>query len=254
MATAVSSVAVAAHAGARSPVSSLASLPAPTLQKPGAAPTPLRVSAPGATFMPPRNGRSSSGLVASTSHGFCFRSDSGFHGWAQTWSITSWTEPQEVDLDHLVEKDGKAVLERTRLVVDPTSSTAVAKSRATVELREVARNDAGVVVWAYRQGRDVVVLARRVDSGTEAPAPGARAAKDDEPDVPFISSEECPYAGARIDASRPEAGAAAQLAGSLPPRGTGKDKVTPRFFVDASLSRVARDPEPMLAVRLRMRE
>ena len=32
------------------------------------------------------------------------------------------------------------------------------------------------------------------------------------------------------------------------------DKVIPKFLIDASLSRVARDPEPMLSVRVSIRD
>jgi hypothetical protein len=44
----------------------------------------------------------------------------------------------------------------------------------------------------------------------------------------------------------------AQLTGNLPVRTKGSP--APRFLVDASVSRVSRDPEPALAVRVRIRE
>jgi hypothetical protein len=138
------------------------------------------------------------------------------------------------------------MLERTHLAFDPPSATLTATTRSQVELHEIARSVDGVVVWAFREGGDIIVLARNVDRGQES-----RKEADDEGMFPFVSADGCPYAGARLDARKPELGAFVQLAGELPAQGTGKDKVTPRFFIDASLSRVARDPEPRLAVRVR---
>ncbi len=166
-----------------------------------------------------------------------------------SYGTSSRSSPEDLELDRLVEKDGKVALERTRLHFDPSDATLNATSSARVELHEIARNPAGIVVWAFREGRDVVVLARNVERGVES-----RPAESDESQIPFVSAEGCPFAGARLDARKPESGSIAQLSGALPPRGEGKDKVPRMFLIDASLSRVARDPEPRLAVRVRVRE
>jgi hypothetical protein len=47
-------------------------------------------------------------------------------------------------------------------------------------------------------------------------------------------------------------GAVVQLRGSLPPVGEGKLKITPHFAVDGSVAKLGRDPEPVLAVRVRL--
>jgi hypothetical protein len=188
-------------------------------------------------------------LTAATSRGYCLISREGGSRWMSTWGTSSRSEAEELELDRLVEKDGKATLERTFLHFEPSEPLLTARSTARVELHEIARSPAGVVVWGFREGRDVVVLARNVDRGVES-----RPADSDEAAMPFVSAEGCPFAGARLDARKPQEGAIAQLSGVLPARGTGKDKVVPQFMVDVSLSRVARDPEAKLAVRVRMRE
>jgi hypothetical protein len=66
-----------------------------------------------------------------------------------------------------------------------------------------------------------------------------------------VSSSDCPFGIARLDTRVAAAGTVAQLRGTLPSEGTGKAKVTPRFTADVSLSRLARDREPLLAVRVR---
>jgi hypothetical protein len=166
-----------------------------------------------------------------------------------TYGLSSRSAAEVLDLDRLVEKDGKATLERTRVHFDPAEGTLTATGRSRVELHEVARTPAGIVVWAYRDGNDVVVLARNIERGQESAHAGP-----DEMIFPFVSAESCPFAGGRLDAAKPEAGSALQLVGNLPARGTGKEKVIPTFIVDASLSRVARDPEARLAVRVRVHD
>jgi hypothetical protein len=166
-----------------------------------------------------------------------------------SWGTSSKGSASDLDLDRLVEKDGKATLERTRVHFEPSDATLTTKGRSQVELREVARTPSGVVVWAFREGRDVVVIARNVERGVESPRPGA-----EEGMFPFVSADGCPFAGARLDGRHAENGSVAQLSGALPSVGTGKDKVVPRFIVDASLSRVGREQEPRVAVSVRMRD
>lgn len=188
-------------------------------------------------------------LSTATGRGYCLVSSESGSRWTSSWGSSSHSAAEDLDLDRLVEKDGKATLERTRVHFDPLSGTLTALGRSQVELREVARTPAGIVVWAYRSGRHVVVLARNVQSGIEA----RTIASTDEGGVPFVSADGCPFAGARLDVAKPEAGTMAQLTGTLPAQGTGKEKVVPRFIIDASVSRVARDAEAMLAVRVRVR-
>lgn len=238
-----------ASAGTSSPLSTIKTLPGLT---PIRATTPAAVAVPGLTLKT-RDGYGATkwhDLKASTGRGYCFSSTDGGFRFMDNYGVSSKAEPEELDLDRLFEKDGKTLLERTRLAIDGKTSTVTAVGRAVVELQEIARGAEGVVVWAYRMGPDVIVLTKRVDRGME----GFQRASDDGTTVPFVSVDGCPYAGARLDAKKPEAGTFAQLMGELPAKGTGKDKTTQRFFVDASLSKVARDPEPMIAVRIRIRD
>jgi hypothetical protein len=111
-----------------------------------------------------------------------------------------------------------------------------------------------VVAWAYREGRDVTVVARtdREASGLQSPQAG----KEDT--VTSFLSADCGFVLARLDGKKPAAGAVARIVGRLSPRveenGEERRKIWPRFFVDASLSKVTRDPEPILSVRVRIED
>ena len=243
-----------ARAGTTSPLSSLAVMPAapaPVARGPVTETPNPPVAVPGVAVKTKDGYRDTKwhDLNAATSRGYCLASTVGGYRWMSSWGTSSRSSAEDLELDRLIEKDGKVTLERTRLHFDPSDVTLTATSTARVELKEIARTPAGIVVWAFRDGRDVVVLTKNVDRGVESRPP-----ESDESAMPFVSAEGCPYAGARLDARKPENGSVAQLTGSLPARGTGKDKVTPQFLVDASLSRVARDPEPRLAVRVRVKE
>jgi hypothetical protein len=188
-------------------------------------------------------------LTAATGRGYCIQSAEGGMSWSRSRGASSRGTAEDFDLVRLVEADAKVTLERTRVHFDPPSGSLTAMARSVVGLSEIARSPAGVVVWAYRDGKDVVVMARGVSRGIES-----RRRSGDDADERFVSSSDCPFAGARLDARKPDAGSMAQLAGALAPRGSGKDKVASQFIVDASLSRVARDLEPMLAVRVRVHD
>lgn len=237
-----------ASAGTSSPLSSIKTIPSLT---PIRAVTPAAVTVPGLTLKT-RDGYGATkwhDLKAATGRGYCLSSIEGGFRFMDNYGVSSKSEPDELDLDRLFEKDGKTLLERTRISIDGKTATVTAVGRAVVELHEVGRGPEGVVVWAYRVGPDVIVLSKRVDRGVES-----QRVTDDGTTVPFVSVDGCPYAGARLDAKKPEVGTFAQLIGDLPAKGEGKNKTTPKFFVDASLSKVARDPEPMLAVRVRIRD
>jgi hypothetical protein len=240
-----------ARAGSTSPLSALAVMPAaPAPGRVMESPNPP-VAIPGVALKSRDGYRDTKwhDLNAATSRGYCLVSREGGYRWMASWGTSSRSNAEALELDRLVEKDGKVTLERTRLHFEPSDASLIATSTARVELREVARSPAGVVVWGFREGRDVIVLARNVDRGVES-----RPADSDESSMPFVSAEGCPFAGARLDARNPQNGSVAQLNGALPARGEGKDKVVPQFSVDVSLSRVARDPEAKLAVRVRVRE
>lgn len=237
-----------ARAGTTSTLSSLAPMPAaPPPGRVMEAPNPLP-AIPGVSVKTKDGFRDAKwhDLEAATARGYCLVSTVGGFRWMSTWGTSSRSTADDLMLDRLVEKDGHASLERTRLHFEPGDASLTATSSARVELHEVARSAAGVVVWGFRDGHDVVVLARNVDRGVES-----RPANTDEALIPFVSAEGCPFAGARLDARRPEAGAIAQLNGALPARSPNKGV---HFMVDASVSRVARDPEARLSVRVRVME
>jgi hypothetical protein len=247
--TALASVLVPAdaRAGTTAPLSSLGVLPAPVPPR-----TPEATATVAGVVVKSKDGYGNTrwhDVNAATGRGYCLSASEGGYRWMSSWGTSAKGSASDLDLDRLVEKDGKATLERTRVHFEPSDATLTTKGRSQVELHEIARTPAGIVVWAFREGRDVVVLARGATSGIESRRTGA-----DEAMFPFVSSDGCPFAGARLDARKAEGGSVAQLVGDLPPVGTGKDKVVPRFLVDASLSRVGRDPEPRIAVSVRIRD
>jgi hypothetical protein len=236
-----------AGAGTTAPLSSLAALPRPTALKAPSVPTPI----PGLTLKT-KDGYGSTQyheLFASTGRGYCLAQKENGYRWMGSYGSGARSASEDLDLDRLTEKDGTVTLERTRVHFDPPSGTITATGRSQVELKEIAHTPAGVVVWAYREDGAIVILAKSVERGVES-----RRLSTEETSVPFVSADGCPFAGARVDARKPEAGAFAQLTGSLPAQGTGKDKVVPHFVVDVSLTRVARDPEPFLGVRVRLKD
>lgn len=236
-----------ARAGATTPLSSLASLPRAAALKIPESPT----SVPGLALESKDSPNATRWLElrATTTRGYCIQSVDGGMAWSGSRGSSSRSSAQDFDLVRLVDGAEKVTLERTRVHFDPPSGTLTAMGRSAVELKELARTAAGIVVWAYRDGKDVVVMARNVERGVESPRSSRGSG-----DAPFVSSDGCPFAGARLDARRPAAGSVAQIAGRLVARGKGKDKTVPRFIIDASLSHVSRDPEAMISVRVRTHE
>ncbi|MDF2693024.1 MAG: hypothetical protein K0S65_1407 [Labilithrix sp.] len=185
-------------------------------------------------------GRSYTELIASTAQGYCIvNQEFGL----RLESSTTWTEKDANELWRLVEKDGKATFERTRFSASSSGGLWV-KSKTSLELSEVSRAN-GVIVWGFRDGSDVILLARGATGGREV-----RPQKPEEEGPSFLSSD-CTFGAARLSTTMAKTGTLAQMRGSLPPVGEGKAKITPQFVVDSSLAKLSRDPEPVLAVRVR---
>ena len=235
------------HAATRSPLSALSALPAPLAPR-----TPEATAAVVGAVVKSKDGYGSTrwhDVNAATGRGYCLSTGENGYRWMSSWGTSAKGTAAELDLDRLVERDGKVTLERTHVHFDPSDATLTAKGRSQVELHEVARTAEGIVVWAFRDGHDVVVLARNVVRGVESRRPNA-----EEGMFPFISSEGCPFAGARLDARKVSSGTLVQLSVALPAVGTAKNKDASRVIVDASMSRVGRDPEPIIAVSVRTRD
>lgn len=239
---AVLSLSAIANAGQTAAVSSLAALPAAS---------PIRHASPGKvaglTLTSSDIGRNKETkwheLTANANQGFCINDHEAGMRWSNSIGASEKTPASDFELLHLADKDGKTTLERTNVHFDSPGGTIAPTGRAQVELTEVARTQNGeVVVFAYRDGSNIVLLARGAESGTES-----RTLAGDSGMVAFVSADGCNFSGVRLDARKPEGGTVAQMAVVV----KVDAKNSRRFLVDASLSKVARDPEPKLAVRIR---
>lgn len=176
---------------------------------------------------------------AATKQGYCLVGlENQLRMTEQSWAPGERGE----ELWRLVTKDERTTLERTAFTFDKTSRELAVVRRTSVELREVARAVEGVVVWAFRSGGEVVVVATGAYSGLEAIK-----ASDDNDTLPLMSSD-CAFGAVRLDVRKADAGVTGQLSGSLAAEG----KEGPSFVVDASISRVGRDRDARLAVRVRV--
>ena len=233
------SLSTVANAGQTAPISALPTLPAPKAIK--------RIDkVPGLEVKTSEIGRNKDTKWQEliVKDGFCLGDPESGARWTSGTGASEKNPAQELDLNHLVEQDGKTVLERTKISFDPAAGTVAATARSHVELVEVARGQQGIVVYAYREGTSIVLVARHSDGGTESHTLSGESGM-----VAFVSSD-CSFAGVRIDARKPELGAIAQMGINIPP--PKGDKGPPaHFVVDASISKVSRDPEPKLSVRIR---
>jgi hypothetical protein len=223
-----------ATAGERVPISTLPVLPAMRpLAKPARVVTGMKLD-------PTKARRGSAGeTTAATKAGYCLVHREDFH--------LQETDPagRDGELWRFVEKDDAATLESTRFEIDAEKQTVTAVARTSIALAKVAR-EGDVTVWGYREPvGHVVLLTARATNGRESSGLG----KDEEGMPTFVWSG-CSFAVTRIAGKLTTTGAVAELRGWLPPRGEGKNKVTPEFVVHGSVARVGRDPEPILAVRV----
>jgi hypothetical protein len=156
---------------------------------------------------------------------------------------TAYSDTLQHELWRLSERDGVTTLEQTRFAVDVTEPVASLKSRSSIALRSVGSTN-GVEVFSFREPNgDVVLLARSATSGREQ---GYE--KEVGWGTRFVSSS-CTFGGARLPAALAKNGATARLHGAIPAVGT---KTKKDFVVDASLVKTGRDPEPLLALRVRL--
>ena len=187
-------------------------------------------------------------LVAAASSDACLvsYSDAGRPVSSNRDVITS--SATSVRVERLVTaEDGSATLEVNAIQVDEKSYRL--RGRLQVPLTVVARDPRGIVVYAYRAAGELVILTSIANSGgsyRNAPAPP----KSGEP-MPFselIGFADCSLNRARLD---PRYAGAAVLTGRTKAEGEAKSKL---FTINASLSKVTRDPEPILSVSVRVDE
>lgn len=227
-----------AAAGERSPISLLPTLATPARPKEPGEPTALAGLTVKEAGTPAHRWNT---VDASGAAGYCLVARSE----ALWLSTTNGYGSGPDELWRFTEADGKAKLERTRF--ETADLKFRIKSRQSIELASVAKAH-GVTVWGFREANnDVTLLARGSSSGREVE--GLR--PDDGEAFQFTSSD-CTFGAVRLAGKRASTGTIAQLRGELPPIGTGKDKRVPHFIIDASLSKLSRDPEPTLSVRVRL--
>ena len=78
-------------------------------------------------------------LTAATGRGYCLASGEGSYRWMGSYGTSSRGSGEDLDLDRLVEKDGKFTLERTRIHFEPTDATITATGRSRVPRRALSR-------------------------------------------------------------------------------------------------------------------
>jgi hypothetical protein len=93
-----------------------------------------------------------------------------------------------------------------------------------------------------------VLVARGADAGRELLPEKAEA------DSLGLTSSECTFGATRLSASAAHKGTFAQLRGSRPAIGERASRLVLPFIVDSSLTKLKRDPEPVLSVRVRTLE
>jgi hypothetical protein len=150
------------------------------------------------------------------------------------------------ELWRFVEADGTATLERTRFAWALETKTLWIQSRTSVALRQVA-SVGTATVWAYRESTgDVMLVARGADRGRQSTQPPNAEGGD----VFTTVSSDCTFGATLLSTKLAQRGTSAQLAGST---STSERGVANRgaFVIDASVSKLSRDPEPVLAVRIR---
>jgi hypothetical protein len=191
-------------------------------------------------------GRTWNRIDAETAKGYCIMTGGSSSMTTQSWN-SAIDESDQGRVMRLVEKDGQARLEVARLAFDPAAGSASGSAPKSVALREIARSG-DVVAWAYREGKQVVVVSRRITGGVDTASPKAERANEDV--SPFISNDGCPFVLARLDLRA--AGPIAQLEGVIwKGKGKAKTRKSRRYLIDVSVSKVARDPEPLVSARVR---
>jgi hypothetical protein len=177
-------------------------------------------------------------LIVDPTRGDCLVStDWGLH----LDTMEGFSEPKH-ERWHFSEKDGALALEIQHIGM--AVRDVFVMSRATVKPTRVAAQD-DLVVWGFRTpGGDVILLAKGADRGRLSST-----RRGDEDGVMFKSaSSECSYGATVLHADAVKSGGIAQLIAVRPPT---KDHAAESFFIDASVTFTSRDPEPVLAVRIR---
>lgn len=242
----LSALTIPASAGERSAISSLPVLPD---VKDATTPPPL-LGVPGLKFENKTTQYSKyTEVTAAKAKGYCLvQWDAGFIHLQLSESISGGVVEE---MWHFVETDGKASLERIRF--EMSLDSAWVRSKSSAELRSLATSD-GITVWGLREpDGSVLVFARGATSGREA----SSLPKDHEQSE--LVGSDCTFGATRLDARAIAKGAAAQLSGNVSIVAGDTDdvpgkKLTQRFVVDISASKLSRDPESMLSVRVRRRE
>jgi hypothetical protein len=191
-------------------------------------------------------GRTWHRIDAEAAKGYCIMTGGSSSMTTQSWN-SAIDESDQAYVVRLVEKDGQARLEVARLAFDAVAGSASGSAPKRVALREIARSG-DVVAWAYREGKRVVVVSRRITGGVDTASSKLEPEREGEDVSPFLANDGCPFVLARLDLRA--AGPIAQLEGAIS-KGKGKARKTRRYVIDVSVSKVARDPEPLVSARVR---
>jgi hypothetical protein len=227
-------LAPSAYAGERTPVTSLAR--APAMKDATAVPEKLGVAG-----IKLEDHGSYGSLNVDPTRGDCLVSQEwGMHlGTAGSFSDTKherW---------HFSEKEGELSVEIQHIGM--VVRDVFVMSSATVKPTRIAASG-DLVVWSFRTPEgDIVLLAKGAARGRLSTKPRSE-------DGAFLdtSSSECTYGATKIRADGVKNGGVAQLVGTR--SATEDPTARATFFVDASVMKTSRDPEPVLSVRVRQND
>jgi hypothetical protein len=176
-------------------------------------------------------------LVVDATRGDCLVSTE----WGMRLDVMGYFSDAKHERWHFSEKGGELAIEIQH--VGMAVRDVFVMSRATVRPTRVAAQD-DLVVWGFRTpAGDVILLAKGADRGRLSTTQG-----DGEGTVFRSASSACTYGATVLDANAVKSGGIAQLVAARP---ATKDRAAQSFVIDASIVKTSRDPEPVLAVRIR---
>lgn len=171
---------------------------------------------------------------------------------------TSVNQPNQatarVGGERLVLDDPSAGPHLERVVVELAKSEGKFERKAAlkVPLTVVAKNDAGVTVYAYRAGKHVFFLTRTLGGPANASFRSSTSqAEIDQGMGVAAGTSDCGFVGGWLNLDEKRGGAVGELTAAVQSDPHDKQTIR-RFVVHTSLSKTSRDAEPMFSATIRV--